>query len=397
MVICDSKKCTGCYACVTVCAHSAISMHENAYGELHPIVDDSKCKKCGLCQKVCPNNIPPTFYTPIKCYASWILNQEEREKCASGGLATAMSKFVLEQGGVVFGTAYNQNLIPSVTYIEDKKDVERFKGSKYAQSIIGEKTFKQVKLFLLSERLVLFIGTPCQIAGLKGFLQKDYQNLITVDLICHGVCPTTYFKEEIKHLTSKFRIHQPKDIRFRGNDKYNYNLSIWQESGSESTPAYVCSRFEQPYFIGFRLGITLRENCYTCNYARPERIGDITIGDFLRLGREKPFPYKVQHPSVVLINDHKGEEFYNQVLKYHGMALINVERDYTERLAYKPSLIEPFKKHSKTNEFRQKYLSKGYPKAIRSTLRTFIWKEKTRKTKKQIISYAKSVIKSILR
>lgn len=380
MEICENKKCTACYACVAICPHKCISMQEDKYGELHPVVDTNFCKSCGLCERVCPNNINLEFQHPQKCYASWITDTQKRANCASGGIGTLLAEYVISKSGVVLGTAYDKNFIPRATFAEDFETLERFKGSKYAQSIVGNTTFAQVKSFLNNGRLVLYIGTPCQIAGLKCYLRKDYPNLITVDLICHGVCPTKWFGEEVSYISSKHRINDLVDVRFRGNDGNNYCLTFWQGK-SILECSYIRPRYEQPYFAGFILGVSLRENCYTCNYARPERVGDITIGDFLCLGKTVPFPYQVKQPSVVLINNVKSIIFYGEFTKEMGDKIVNVEREYSERLAYKPSLLEPFKCHPLKYQFRKNVLKYGFVKAIRKTLRFTILRYKIKRYK----------------
>lgn len=230
MTICPHDKCTGCYACANICPKHCITMGEDDYGELHPYVNESECISCTLCVKTCPSNNPPEYKYPSKCHAAWITDKEKRCVCASGGLGTILSEYVIRfKNGVVFGTAYDDNLIPVTTYTETLEGIEKFKGSKYVQGIVGDTTLKEMKGFLDKGRFVLYIGTPCQIAGAKKFLKKDYNNLITVDLICHGVTPTSYFKEEIDYLVKQNNIKGLVDVRFRGNDSNNYCLSLWDK------------------------------------------------------------------------------------------------------------------------------------------------------------------------
>lgn len=306
MKICLDVKCTGCAACVNACKRRCISMREDELGALHPIVDENKCIQCGLCSKVCPNNLELAFHYPKTCYASWIKDSEKRKICASGGIGTILSEYVLGIGGVVFGSRYNDSLVPIMTYMESVLDLDYFKGSRYVQSIVGNETFQKVKAFLNDGRMVLFVGTPCQVAGLMGFLRKEYENLITVDLICHGVSPTKYLMEEIGWLSQKYHTKGIKDIRFRGNDGNNFRLTLWNKDSRKLFPGtnyrekiLRLSESQQYYITGFLKGITMRENCYTCNYARPERISDITIGDFIGLGREVPFSYPTNNVSSV--------------------------------------------------------------------------------------------------
>lgn len=356
MEICPKDKCTGCYACVNACARGCISMKEDELGCVHPVVDEEKCVHCNLCSISCPNNVQMNFSYPIKCYASWIKDKDKRKICASGGIGTIMSEYVINQGGVVFGSRYDENLTPIMTYTESLEELERFKGSRYVQSLVGENTYKQAKDFLRAGRMVMFVGTPCQIAGLKTFLRKEYENLITVDLICHGVCPTSYLKNEILYLSEKYKLTDISDIRFRGNDGNNYREKLLR-----------LDEAQQYYIKGFLLGVSMRENCYSCNYARPERISDITIGDFIGLGKDKPFNYPKANVSSVTINSSRGNSFYEEVSKSMD-SLVNIERDYQERLQYKPSLVHPFKRHPLNAKFVELYRQHGYLFAIHETL-----------------------------
>ena len=374
MEICPHNECTGCYACVSACKHDCIKMEEDELGAIHPSVDENKCVNCGACRKVCPNNVSFDFKYPSACYASWITDKEKRRICASGGIGTTMSEYVIRNGGVVFGSRYNESLVPIMTFTERLEELEHFKGSRYVQSLVGNDTYKQVKNFLLDDRQVLFIGTPCQIAGLKSFLRKEYQNLITVDLICHGVCPTRYFTEEVDYLSNKFKLKDISDARFRGNDGNNYRLTLWNKARRKLFPRdnyreklLRLSESQQFYIWGFLLGVTLRENCYTCKYARPERISDITIGDFIRLGKEVPFDYPKANVSSVTINTEKGNVFYKSVSESNDM-LINVERNYGERLEYKPSLVEPFHRHPLNVKFKSNYPVYGFALSVRKVL-----------------------------
>lgn len=386
MQICPPNKCTGCYACVNACHFECISMQEDKYGELHPVVDETRCTHCNLCMKSCPNNVDLDFNSPLSCYASWITDTQKRKICASGGIGTVLSEFAIKQkGGVVFGSRYDEQFTPIITYTEALEELEYFKGSRYVQSVVGNDTLIEVRDFLKSGRFVLFIGTPCQIAGLKSFLRKDYDNLVTVDLICHGVCPTEYFKEEVAYICGRKKIKKLTDVRFRGNDRKNYCLSFWT---GKSRCVYNKPAYTQYYFAGFLLGVSLRENCYQCRYARPERISDVTIGDFIGLGKEIPFNYSKRNVSSVTINTSKGEAFYQEVSR-HTDILMNVQREYAERLKYKPSLIEPFHKHELNPLFRELVLRIGYLKAIRRTLKTFVWKQKMERTS----NYWKSLYK----
>lgn len=390
MIICPHDKCTGCYACANICPKHCITMRDDNYGELHPYVDESECISCNLCAKICPSNNPPEYNYPSKCYAAWITDNDKRCICASGGLGTILSEYVIKfKNGVVFGTAYDDNLIPVTTYTETLEGLEKFKGSKYVQSIVGNTILKEMKSFLEKSRLVLYIGTPCQIAGAKKFLKKDYKNLITIDLICHGVTPTSFFKEEIDYLVKQNNIQGLVDVRFRGNDSNNYCLSLWDKiNGKKNNFNFYLSLWklvggtkmlcyrkihtEDYYLSSFLLGVSLRGNCFSCQYARPERISDLTIGDFIGLGRTTPFTYSTANVSSVTTNTTKGCSFYEDVLS-HMPDLMSIEREYSERLVYKPSLVESFPRHPLNHRFRELYPQYGFVKSIRIVLRKIIF------------------------
>ena len=223
--ICIYNKCTGCFACANACPKSCISLVEDEYGEIHPKVDTDACIDCKLCQKTCPNNREIAFRYPSHCYAAWITNKEKRKICATGGIGTELSEFVIKHGGIIFGSRYDEKLNPIITWTDSITELERFKGSRYLQSKVGEETYKQVKEFLRTGKQVLYIGTPCQIAGLYGFLKKSYDNLITVDLICHGVSPSIYLKEEVEYLTEKYGLKNrmsPGDLR-----EHFKHITLW--------------------------------------------------------------------------------------------------------------------------------------------------------------------------
>lgn len=405
MIICPENICTGCAACLNACPKSCIEFNENVYGELHPIINESKCIQCKLCIKSCPNSHILHFNFPLKCYASWIDDVKKRRKCASGGIGTIMSEYIIKhKQGVVFGTSYDNDFIPRATYTESLEGLEAFKGSKYVQSIVGPDTFRKVNSFLLDGRFVLYIGTPCQISGLNLYLRNKYDNLITVDLICHGVCPTKYFKEEVDTLVNKYNVHNLVDVRFRGNDTYkykihiweklfkkkpkgnNYAMTLWKKNVNGIVRCYRGDIFHNYYLAGFLMGVSLRENCYACKYARPERISDITIGDFIGLGKTEPFEYSRKNVSSVTINTKKGNSFYTGVMD-DMKELRNVERKYEERLEYKLSLVNSFPRHHLNKKFREKYQEHGYSKAIKETLFWYLMKSKVKQSLKGVIHF----------
>jgi len=368
MTICPAENCTGCAVCANACPIRCISLCEDAWGELHPVVDEKVCVQCHACVRACPNKGSPVFREPQACFAAWNTDASQRARCVSGGLGTLLAEYFIRfKHGVVFGTAYDASMTPRTISTETLTGIDSFKGSKYVQSVVSCDTFQNVEKALEDGRWVLYIGTPCQVAGLKSFLSRDHQKLLTVDLICHGVCPSKYFEEEILHLCRRYHINTLADIRFRGNDGNNYRLTLWEsDAEGKLRLSYRGGTFDY-YLKAFLMGVTLRGNCYRCPYARPERVSDITIGDFIGLGTRIPFPLRVDNVSSVTLNTAMGIELFAD-LSDKNPTLISVQREYQERLDYRPSLIEPFSRHSLFGIFRRRYLRSGYSKAIRRTL-----------------------------
>lgn len=293
--ITDKHKCCGCTACVSVCPKKCISLSEDTEGFLYPVVDSVKCIDCGFCELVCPvlhpvnNGIEPLVYAAIN-------NDESvRLQSSSGGIFTLIAELVLDRGGVVFGACFDQNWNVVHDYTETKEGLARFRGSKYVQSHVGN-SFTQVKSFLDSGREVLFSGTPCQVAGLKNYLRKPYSNLLTVDLVCHGVPSPEVWKKYLQETVSRaYGIKKKKvvnfgdyisDISFRAKDKgwKKFNIKIIFHNGKVEMMPF----FENPYMNAFLSDLSLRPSCYACPTKLHYVQSDITLADFWGVNEIKP-------------------------------------------------------------------------------------------------------------
>ena len=410
--ICSAESCTACGACANVCPESCISFGENKYGEAHPAISLDLCIGCGCCVRVCPNNHELKFNWPIKCFAAKRIDVVKRRLSASGGIGAAIAEEMTAEGnrGVVYGTAYDNALTPCLQREEGSEALDKFKGSKYVQSVVPPGMLRRVKQDLEQGRKVAFFGTPCMVAGLKGFLGREYGNLLTVDLICHGVCPTKYLHEEIDDLRRRYRLDPVSDIRFRGNDellfkstlrdllfgrrpKTNYALSAWTEKNGKSRMTYSGDAEHNYYLAGFLKSLSLRESCYQCHYSRPERISDITIGDYIGLGEKTKFQTCKSNISFVSVNTRRGLMFFEALLQNHEVEA--EERPYEERLAYAPGLREPSIRHAARLLFLDCYREFGFCLAIRRVLSREFAARRNMRIKKFVLGLPRRVAKKI--
>ncbi len=311
MDICDSINCTGCAACLNVCGHNAISMNVNHEGFLYPIVDKTKCVECGLCQKTCPQNksIKLGDITSQLVYMCWDKNLQARLNSSSGGVFSVVAKEILSRGGVVCGAAFDENMLLKHVIIEKKDDIRCLQGSKYIQSDI-QHCFNRIRHILENGVFVYFVGTPCQVAGLKSYLRIDYQNLITSDLICHGVPSAVLFLQQVEELEKKFK-SKIVDFKFRSKKRFGQGCDcelLFSGGGSR----FLCAELV-PFFYGFWNNLILRESCYHCQYASTRRVGDITLGDFWLVKKSFPNIKTSNGISLVLINTDKGDVFFDSI------------------------------------------------------------------------------------
>lgn len=304
------KKCTGCRMCEQICPKGAIKISENKEGFLEPIVDKKKCINCGLCLRRCPqHNDIINRNVPIKCYAAKNKNKIELINGSSGSIFAIIANYVLESNGEVYGATFQKDLKVKTTMANDKEKLNELMGSKYIQSDTNS-TFKQVKLSLEKNVLVLYVGTPCQIAGLKSFLNKEYENLITIDLVCHGVPSNKLFQKYIQSIEKKFN-SKIEQYYFRNKEKNGWGLNIKIKFENGKTK-YSKANLD-PYFKTFLDGKTYREVCYNCKYANLNRVGDITLADFWGIEKEHPDFNSDLGASAVLINSKKGKDIFEEV------------------------------------------------------------------------------------
>lgn len=298
--------CTGCRACEQLCPKQCISMKSNKEGFLTAEIDENVCIHCGLCQKRCPQNNMPDKHNPIKVLAVRYKKDKELKNSASGGAFVALAHQILEQNGVVFGAAYGEDWKVGHIAVRKEEDLYKLQGSKYVQCDTLH-TYSEVKTLLSEGKKVLFSGTPCQIGGLRGFLRKDYDNLFTVDLICHGVASPKLFQKYIEWLGKETK---GKILYYNFRDKSG-GWGLGYKAKTKTKTKTKTANLD-PYYYHFLKGDTYRECCYRCRYCTQERISDMTVGDYWGIEREHPKFYSTKGVSVMLLNTEKALNCFEQ-------------------------------------------------------------------------------------
>ena len=330
----SDNHCTGCGACYNVCPFGAISMEVDSEGFKYPVINKKKCLKCMRCEDVCPQDRKREEKLPLGAYFAIAKDKEILKKSSSGGVFYYLSKRILDKGGAVFGVRLNECFDAIHSEVRGIADLDSFLTSKYIQSNTNN-SFVRVKHLLDDGRTVLYSGTPCQIAGLKKFLGTDYEHLLTVDFLCHGV-PSP----EIWNIYKKERQKQNiklKDVNFRNKIKgwRNYALSMLFEDGSE----YFGTFEQDPYLRAFLGNLSLRPSCYSCQYRNHNRKSDITLADFWGASAVLPEKENEMGMSMVLIQTEKGKKFFAEaacgVMDYGDIDVIEALK-YNEAASLDP-------------------------------------------------------------
>ena len=308
IIIKDKKDCVGCAACYNRCPKKCITMEADEEGFLYPKVDLDSCVNCGLCEEVCPVLRLPAKRPVRKVYGCMNKEDSVRDKSTSGGYVSVISENILSKGGVVFGAAYDEDFSVHHICVETKEDLAKLRGSKYAQSRI-EDTFKLVKKYLLENRQVLFSGTPCQIAGLRRFVGKEYDNLFLVDVVCHGVPSPKVYKKLLAEVEDSMG-EKITYVNFR-DKRTGWKTCSFVIKGA--TKEVVRSKQESLYMKAFLRGMSIRPSCYACRYNNEHSSADITVADYW--GVETKFPELKDEVGItlVMINTLKGSKMFKEL------------------------------------------------------------------------------------
>lgn len=340
-----SKKteCCGCYGCYNVCPKKCISMEVDNEGFWYPKVDEDKCIDCNLCEKVCPIiNTNISNSEDYKAYACKNKDENIRLKSSSGGVFSILCEEVINNNGAVFGAKFDEKLNVIHDYSEDLEGCSKFRGSKYVQSKIGE-SYKIVEQKLKNGQIVLFSSTPCQVSGLQSYLRKDYENLITVDIACHGVPSPLVYRRYIESLNYN-NDDEIVNLEFRdkstGWKNYSFKVDFknkqFKQLGSENI-----------YMRGFLKDIYIRPSCHECKFKKGTTKADITLADYWGVENKHPEFDDNKGVSLVLTSTKKGEEILDKISK--KMEFISTDKEYATQC--NPCLI----RSAKYNPDREKF------------------------------------------
>lgn len=375
--LCEPEQCTACSACFNVCPKHAIQMVEDECGELHPQLSSELCIGCGLCERTCPelkhNSI--LRYGKPDVYCCWLKESEIRKESTSGGAAYALSYAIIQKGGHVWGAAYDEDM--SVCYQEANtlNELKRLQKSKYVQSYVKD-SFRKIKQELDNGDWVLFTGTGCHVKGLRSFLKKDYPNLYTVDLVCHGVPGQGVFMKYVNWLELKFQDklidYIPRHKRKDGQEIGYYTMATFKHRGDVKL-----EKENNGYFIGFQHNIFLRSNCFKCTSNGEQRYADFTVADFWGLGKVKPFRQNAERTkgiSMLALNSDKAKLLFEDIKDQLFYELRSYEEaSFSNTQYYKPAVPSPRRE------------------AFRREWKQLTWEQLTEKyfkyTKKEIVLY----------
>lgn len=383
MLICEKEYCYGCTACAQACPTRAITMLPDDEGFLYPQINERLCSGCQLCITVCGNihakasqsNTEKTVYA---CYAK---DADIRMKSTSGGAFYCVAKYVIDNGGCVFAVVLNDQHVVEHKMISSLQDLKMAQGSKYVQSALNN-TFSQVKQVLDAGKQVLFSGTPCQVAGLKNYLGKPYLNLISCDIVCHGVPSPRVWSDYLKWLEE----HQQDTCRsanFR-DKKIGWHCYSMQVEFEKSRP-YSNNVFRDPFHRGFLRNLFLRPSCHHCGFANTDRPADISLADYWGFNeRDGIINSDDKGISMFICNTKAGRELFHAVREQ----MVVEQRDMSDALKATPCLKQPFPPSAARNSFWRDYQEKGFNGIVDS----YLYPDKDALRKRLKWSYAGKLI-----
>lgn len=304
----DYMLCTGCSACENICPVNAISMKIDKEGFLYPSIEGNNCIDCGVCMRACHIYATKSRKNQILgCYAVWAPN-EIREVSSSGGAFSLIANYIIDHQGYVCGASFEDNTTVKHIVVDNKQELGRLRTSKYVQSNIGT-VYKEIKNLIDNKKVILFSGTPCQVEGLYLYLGFDPECLYTVDILCHGVPSQNLFK---RYLLEEYKGKDIKKVNFRDKSNgWTYKLNMRIETKSDT---YIVDINEDAYYSAFNNRLSLRKSCGVCDFANPNRVGDISLGDFWEIWAYDKSLDDRKGTSLLLVNSEKGKFMFQNII-----------------------------------------------------------------------------------
>ena len=341
--ITEKQNCTGCSSCSNICPNYCLEMKSDSEGFWYPSLDAAKCVTCDLCKKACPMLQRTEVKNEPLAYACRSIDQSVRLASSSGGIFTLLAEQIISNRGVVFGASFNKNFAVMHSYVETMEKLEALRGSKYVQSKIGL-SYKLVKEFLEQGKQVLFTGTPCQIAGLKSYLQQDYDNLFCVDIICHGVpSPKVWQKYVVYRGNCSGALIQRISFRRKDEGWKRYSVSVSFENDTE----YLQTHDKDLYMRAFLQDVCLRPSCYSCDFKTLNRQSDITLADFWGIQNVLPEMDDDLGTSLVLLNSSSGKKMFEDIKN----RISYKEVDLNQAITYNPAAVKSAMQNPKRRSF----------------------------------------------
>ena len=348
MIVVNNKyKCCGCSACVQRCPKQCITLHSDEEGFLYPMVNMDTCIDCGFCEKVCPVLYQAEERLPLEVFAAKNPNEEIRMESSSGGIFTQLAEQIIDTGGVVFGVKWNEHFEAVHAYTDTKEGLAVFRGSKYVQSQVGD-TFKQTEQFLKQGHQVLYSGTPCQIAALKLFLRKDYENLLAVDVVCHGVPSPQIWKEYMTSLKLDNIAQISHKDKTTGWREYSFSIK-----NVEDKVIYTQKASANKYLSAFVKNLTLRPSCFSCPSKAGKSLSDITLADYWGVESLLPQMDDNKGVSLLCVNTTKGKNMINQ------LDLILEATNFEKSIPYNSCIVKSTSEPQGRRIFWKDYCVKG--------------------------------------
>ena len=356
----EINKCNGCTACSSICPNNCIEMKANEDGFLYPIVNKDNCISCNLCDKVCPVNNEIKINDVPNAYAAINKKEEERLQSSSGGIFSLIANYILDKNGYVVGAAYNDKFEVEHIIIDSKEELHKLRGAKYSQSRLGN-VFGKIKELLDTDHYVLFSGTPCQTGGLKYYLRKDYEKLVLIDTVCHGVPSPLVWKKYVEYRSktdNKGEIPISINLRSKSSGWSRYNYSIEFDYGKK---LYSKVNGQDPYMKAFVGNYCLRESCYDCSFISTQRVSDFTLGDYWGIWNQNPEMDDNKGTSLLLVHSIKG----NKILETISNQLNYIQVDLNESIKENPSIIKSSPINKDRSVFIDTISKEGFKQAIK--------------------------------